>query len=133
MTNGSAMQSNSKGKAVGFTLIELVVVISVISLLLTIAMPRYFASLDRGKVVVQQQNIVALRDAIDKFYGDNGRYPETLEELVSKRYLRAVPIDPLTELANWIVIPPVDPNQSGVFDIKSANSESENKNGTNKL
>lgn len=135
MTNGKAMLSNSKGKgkAIGFTLIELVVVISVISLLLTIAMPRYFASLDRGKVVVQQQNIVAVRDAIDKFHGDNGRYPETLEELVSKRYLRAVPIDPLTELANWVVIPPVDPNQSGVFDIKSAASESENSNGKNKF
>jgi general secretion pathway protein G len=132
MTNGRAIRSYPKDKLFGFTLIELVVVISVISLLLTIAMPRYFSSLDRGKVVVQQQNIFALRDAIDKFYGDNDRYPETLEELVTKRYLRAVPIDPLTELANWVVIPSVDPTKSGVFDIKSAANESENSNGKNK-
>jgi general secretion pathway protein G len=132
MTNGEVMRNNIKGNIFGFTLIELVVVISVISLLLTIAMPRYFSSLDRGKIVVQQQNIFALRDAIDKFYGDNSRYPETLEELVSKRYLRAVPVDPLTELANWVIVPPVDPNQSGVFDIKSAVSELENGYGKNK-
>jgi general secretion pathway protein G len=125
MTNGDVFSSRLLVKNSGFTLIELVVVISVISLLLTIAMPRYFASLDRGKTVVQQQNLVALRDAIDKFYGDNTRYPETLEELVAKRYLRAVPIDPVTEHANWIVVPPIDQNQSGVFDVKSAMSGSE--------
>lgn len=132
MTNGKSMRSTSKGRVVGFTLIELVVVISVISLLLTIAMPRYFSSLDRGKTVVQQQNIFALRDAIDKFYGDNNRYPETLEELVSKRYLRTVPIDPITGLANWVIVPPVDPDKSGVFDIKSAATESDTRYGNNK-
>lgn len=132
MTNGDALHRRFSIRFTGFTLIELVVVISVISLLLTIAMPRYFSSLDRGKVVVQQQNIVALRDAIDKFYGDNMRYPETLEELVAKRYLRAVPIDPVTEFANWVLVPPVDPNQSGVFDVKSAMTDSEAGYGKSK-
>jgi general secretion pathway protein G len=132
MTNGDALHRRFSNRFAGFTLIELVVVISVISLLLTIAMPRYFASLDRGKVVVQQQNIVALRDAIDKFYGDNTRYPETLEELVAKRYLRAVPIDPVTELANWVLVPPIDPNQTGVFDVKSAQNDAEAGYGKSK-
>jgi general secretion pathway protein G len=132
MTNGDALHRRVSNRITGFTLIELVVVISVISLLLTIAMPRYFASLDRGKVVVQQQNIVALRDAIDKFYGDNTRYPETLEELVAKRYLRAVPIDPVTELANWVLVPPIDPNQTGVFDVKSAQNDAEAGYGKSK-
>jgi general secretion pathway protein G len=132
MTNGDPLHRRVSNRFTGFTLIELVVVISVISLLLTIAMPRYFASLDRGKVVVQQQNIVALRDAIDKFYGDNTRYPETLEELVAKRYLRAVPIDPVTELANWVLVPPIDPNQTGVFDVKSAQNDAEAGYGKSK-
>jgi general secretion pathway protein G len=96
------------------------VVISIIGLLLTLAAPRYFASIERGKEAVQQQNIYALRDALDKFFGDNGHYPESLEELVTKRYLRSVPLDPFTELGDWLVLPPPDPNLSGVYDVKSA-------------
>jgi general secretion pathway protein G len=96
------------------------VVISIIGLLLTIAAPRYFASIERGKQAVQQQNIYAMRDALDKFFGDNGHYPDSLEELVSKRYLRSVPLDPFTEQGDWIVLAPSDPNLSGVYDVKSA-------------
>jgi general secretion pathway protein G len=120
MTNGDAMKNPIKRAHRGFTLIELIVVISIIGLLLTLAAPRYFASIERGKEAVQQQNIYALRDALDKFFGDNGRYPESLEELVTKRYLRSVPLDPFTEQGNWTVLPPPDPNLSGVYDIKSA-------------
>jgi len=104
----------------GFTLIEIVVVLTLIALLLTIAVPRYFATLDRGRLQVQQQNVAIVRDAIDKFYGDLGRYPETLEELVTKRYLRQVPVDPVSEKPNWVVIAPADASMGAVFDLKPA-------------
>jgi general secretion pathway protein G len=104
----------------GFTLIELMVVMATIALLLTLAVPRYFHAIDNGKISVQRQNIATIRDAIDKFYGDQARYPETLEELVQARYLRAVPVDPFTQAPNWIVIAPQDPTLGVVFDVRSA-------------
>ncbi|MEO8186401.1 MAG: prepilin-type N-terminal cleavage/methylation domain-containing protein [Burkholderiaceae bacterium] len=104
----------------GFTLIELVVVMATIALLLTLAVPRYFHAIDNGKISVQRQNIATIRDAIDKFYGDQTRYPETLQELVQARYLRAVPVDPFTEAPNWVVIAPQDPTLGAVFDVRSA-------------
>ena len=107
-------------RMIGFTLIEMVIVMAVIGLLLTLAVPRYFTALDGGKVKVQQQNIATMRDALDKFFSDQGRYPETLDELVQKRYLRSVPVDPITENPNWIVIAPLDPAMSGVYDVRSA-------------
>jgi general secretion pathway protein G len=110
----------------GFTLIELVLVMALIALLLTLAVPRYFRSIDAGKVKVQLQNIATMRDAIDKFNGDQGRYPETLQELVEKHYLRSVPLDPVSELADWeLVPPPAGDNVSGVFDVKSAHPPQE--------
>ena len=108
----------SKGR--GFTLIELMVVMVLIALLLTLAVPRYFSTIDTGKQRVQLQNISAIRDAIDKYYGDVGKYPATLQDLVDKKYLRSVPVDPITDLPNWVVVPPADPNLTGVFDVKSA-------------
>ena len=107
-------------RMVGFTLIELVIVMALIGLLLTLAVPRYFTALDSGKAKVQQQNLASMRDALDKFFSDQGRYPETLDELVQKRYLRNVPVDPITENPNWIAIAPVDPAMSGVYDVRSA-------------
>jgi general secretion pathway protein G len=109
----------------GFTLIELMVVMATIALLLTLAVPRYFHAIDNGKLSVQRQNIATIRDAIDKFYGDQARYPETLQELVQGRYLRSVPIDPITEAPNWIVIAPQDPTQGAVFDVRSAQRSKE--------
>jgi len=109
----------------GFTLIELVVVMATIALLLTLAVPRYFHAIDNGKLSVQRQNIATIRDAIDKFYGDQARYPESLQELVQARYLRSVPVDPLTEAPNWIVIAPQDPTQGAVFDVRSAQRSKE--------
>jgi general secretion pathway protein G len=108
----------------GFTLIEMVVVLTLIALLLTLAIPRYFSTLDRGRLQVQRQNVATLRDAIDKFYGDKGRYPEALEELVTTRYLREVPLDPITEKPNWVVIAPEDPSQGAIFDVKPASQSS---------
>jgi general secretion pathway protein G len=104
----------------GFTLIELTIVLALVALLLTIAVPRYFHSLDNGKLSVQRQNLAAIRDALDKFYGDQGKYPDELDDLVKKKYLRAIPVDPITELPNWAVLPPEDASQGRVYDIRSA-------------
>lgn len=117
---GKRSRQNFTERRRGFTLIEMVIVMAVIGLLLTLAVPRYFVALDNGKVKVQQQNLATMRDALDKFFGDQGRYPETLDELVQKRYLRSVPVDPITESPNWIVIAPLDTSLSGVYDIHSA-------------
>jgi general secretion pathway protein G len=104
----------------GFTLIELLVVLAVIALLLTIAVPRYFGSLDRSKEAVLKEDLHQMRGAIDKYFGDKGKYPESLETLVTERYLRSVPVDPITEKKDsWVAVPPQDPQKSGVYDVKS--------------
>ncbi|AEG68436.1 type II secretion system protein [Ralstonia solanacearum] len=109
----------------GFTLIELVVVMAIIGLLLTLALPRYFHSIERGKSQVQQQNIAVIRDAIDKYYGDNGKYPDTLDELVARRYLRSVPVDPVNGSTAWAVIAPPDTSRGGaVYDVGPAREAS---------
>lgn len=104
----------------GFTLIEMLVVMTLIALLLTLAVPRYFSALDHGRLNVQRQNVATLRDAIDKFFGDQGKYPESLDELVTKRYLRQVPVDPLSEAPDWVVIAPQDPTLGAVYDVQPA-------------
>ena len=108
----------------GFTLIELLVVMAVIAVLLTIAAPRYFGSIDKTKETVLKENLVLMRDALDKFYGDNGRYPDAIEDLVNKKYLRRIPADPITESATtWVVVPPEDTQKGGVYDVKSGATE----------
>lgn len=106
----------------GFTLIELVVVMAIIGLLLTIALPQYFHSIERGKREVQHQNISVIRDAIDKYYGDNGQYPDTLDDLVAKRYLRSIPVDPVSGSTAWVAIASPDTSKNGIYDV-SAPSE----------
>jgi general secretion pathway protein G len=105
----------------GFTLIELLVVLAVIATLLTLAVPRYFASVDRSKETVLRQSLGVMRDAIDKYHADNDRYPETIEELVTKRYIRALPVDPITESATtWVTVPPPESaGKGGVYDVRS--------------
>ncbi|MDE1547325.1 prepilin-type N-terminal cleavage/methylation domain-containing protein [Dechloromonas agitata] len=115
----------------GFTLIELLVVMAVIATLLTIALPRYFQHLDRAREVTLKESLAVMREAIDKYQGDTGRYPETLEELVAKRYLRKLPVDPLTEAADtWVLVPPPDePGSRRVWDVKSG-AEGQGLDGT---
>lgn len=104
----------------GFTLVELLVVITIIALLLTIAVPRYFGGVDRAKEAVLQEDLATMRESLDKFYADTGKYPATLEELVNRRYMRKIPVDPITDSSEtWIMIPPEDPQKGGVYDVKS--------------
>jgi general secretion pathway protein G len=114
----------------GFTLIELLVVLAIIGVLLAIAAPRYFSSVDRSKDAVLRSNLHQMREAIQQYYADKGKYPENLGSLVTERYLREVPLDPVTERADtWIVVPPPDPEQSGVFDVRSG-APGNGKDGT---
>lgn len=104
----------------GFTLIELLVVMTIIATLLTLAVPRYFTSVERSKEAVLRTDLNVMREAIDKYYGDKGKYPDTLDELVSQRYLRALPRDPITDSREtWVLVPPEDPSLGGVYDVRS--------------
>ena len=104
----------------GFTLIELLVVLAVIATLLTLAVPRYFGSIDKSKEAVLKENLFQMRDAISRYHADKGKYPETLEALATDKYLRKVPVDPMTETAaTWVVVPPSDPQKTGVYDVRS--------------
>lgn len=104
----------------GFTLVELMVVLTVIALLLSVVVPDYVGRMKRAEEAALQENLAVMRDALDKHYADAGRYPATLEELVSKRYLRAIPPDPLTgSAATWVPVPPADVKRGGVWDVKS--------------
>jgi general secretion pathway protein G len=115
----------------GFTLIELLVVMAVIATLLTIAVPRYFQHIDRAREATLRESLAVMRDAIDKYRADTGRYPEALEDLVSRRYLRKVPPDPITEsIETWVIVPPPDdPGQRKVWDVQSG-AEGQGRDGS---
>lgn len=109
-----------KSKGEGFTLVELMVVLTVIALLLSIVVPDYVGKVRRAEEAVLKENLSVMRDALDKHYADAGRYPRALDELVAKRYLRSIPADPFTQSpATWMVVAPNDPAKGGVYDIRS--------------
>jgi general secretion pathway protein G len=117
------------GRCRGFTLLELLSVMAIIATLLTIAVPRYSRSLQRSKEAVLKQDLQTLRESIDKFYGDTGKYPPALAVLVEKRYLRSIPVDPIAKSADkWIVVNSEDPEDTGIKDVKSG-AEGVDENG----
>ncbi|MDD5250650.1 MAG: type II secretion system protein [Rhodocyclaceae bacterium] len=114
----------------GFTLIELLVTMAIIAVLMTLAVPAYFGRIEAANEAVLHENLHQMRDALDKYYGDNNRYPETLEDLVTRRYLRRIPPDPITGSdKTWVVVKPTDPLQGGVADVKSG-AEGNGRDGT---
>jgi general secretion pathway protein G len=107
----------------GFTLIELLVVLAIVSTLLLLVAPRYFHMIDASKEAVLRDNLRTVRDVIDKFYGDQGQYPDSLEELVEKKYLRTLPLDPMTESATtWRLVPVPEGYKGKVYDIHSGST-----------
>lgn len=109
-----------RGTNHGFTLIELLVVMSIIALLLAIAVPRYFNSMDRAKEAVLKEDLVQMRNAIDKFHGDRGHFPDALEDLVTRKYLRRIPPDPITDsVETWLTVPPQEAGNGAIADVKS--------------
>jgi general secretion pathway protein G len=112
-----------KAKPNGFTFIELAVVMAILSLLLSIALPRYFDGLKRAKEAVLHEDLATMRTAIDHFHADKGIYPASLDDLVNYRYLRAVPVDPITDRADtWIITTPPGSSQR-VYDLHSGSNE----------
>jgi len=118
-------RTRSRAGAGGFTLIELMVVISLIVVLAGMAVVQYRNGIVLGKESVLKTDLFRMKDAIDQYYADKGQYPASLDALVSEGYLRAVPKDPFTNSTDtWQTIPAEpDPNNptavSGVYDVKS--------------
>ncbi len=124
--NGDNMRRSGKN---GFTLIELLVVLAIVALLLSLALPRYFSSIEKAKETVLTENLQTTRSVIDKFYADTGRYPESLSELVQRKYLRSLPLDPITEsTSTWLIVAPSEDVKGNVYNIKSG-AAGNNHNG----
>lgn len=104
----------------GFTLIELLVVLAVICVLLLLVVPQYHTRVDQSKEAVLRENLKLTREVLDKFYGDQGRFPESLQELVDRQYLRSLPFDPVTESSQtWVVVPAPEGYGGSVYDLHS--------------
>ena len=103
----------------GFTLIELMIVMTLIGILAAIAQPQFHQYTIRAREAVLKENLFTLRDVIDQYSADKGKFPDTLQELVDNRYIRKVPEDPFTKSAEtWVIVPP-DTGEGGIFDVHS--------------
>ncbi len=108
----------------GFTLIELMTVITIIGILSTIAQPNYSRYRIKAKETSLHKILFVIRDVIDQYYADNGKYPENLEDLAEDKYIRSVPKDPFTGSSEtWIFIPPDDEEEGEVYDIHSGSNK----------
>jgi type II secretion system protein G len=116
----------------GFTLIELIVVLAIIALLVSIVAPRYYRTVDNAREASLKTSLNVMRDAIDKFTADKGRYPDSLDELMTSGYLRQIPEDPITgQKESWQMLPPpTDSVVSGkMADVRSG-ATGQAQNGT---
>lgn len=117
--------ASTRRAAAGFTLMELMVVVALISVLAGMGVVMYRNSVVRTKEAVLREDLFRMRDAIDQYYADKAKYPASLESLVSDGYLRQVPKDPITNSSEtWVTVPsepdPGDPTaEVGIFDVKS--------------
>lgn len=110
---------SSRNKS-GFTLIELMIVLAIIGTLLAVVAPRYFSSIEHARETALKQDLSVMRQAINQFHGDLNRYPDSLDELVQRRYLKSVPVDPITESSEtWVPIAHPDSAIGGVYDLAS--------------
>jgi general secretion pathway protein G len=119
--------------SLGFTLIELVVVVTILGILLGIALPNYRAAILQAKEAVLKEDLFRFRDTIDQYQADKGKYPASLESLVTDGYLRSVPKDPFTGARDWVEVPaepePGATDAPGIYDVHSA-SEAPGTDGT---
>lgn len=116
------------GNAGGFTLVELMIVVAIIGILATVAVPSYQSSLVKARETVLRQDLFTLRELLDHHRADRGKYPASLEDLVAAGYLRTIPADPFTSSSSsWQEIS--EPTEGGVFDVYSG-SDLVGSNGT---
>lgn len=127
---GSLLQARRglfKAAHAGFTLLELMIVISIIIILAAITLPQYQKTIMHTREAVLRDNLFKMRSLIDQFAADKGRLPQSLDELVSERYIRDIPLDPFTGEKDWAVTTGEDPNsmdgQQGVTDVHSNSAE----------
>ena len=123
------------GRNSGFTLIELITVVAIMSILVAIGLPNYKVAIIQSKEAVLREDLYRFRDLIDQYYADKGKYPESLEALVSGGYLRKLPVDPITNAANWEEVPaepdPDNPDEEpGIYDVHSASTQLSPLNGS---
>ncbi len=122
---GNQSPSGSTRREAGFSLIELMIVLSIMGILLTIAEPSLKQTIVRARESVLKEDLFHMREAIDQFYADNGKYPDQLTQLINtedraKSYLRSIPRDPFTGADDWITVAPQEGTEGGVFDVHSA-------------
>ena len=117
--------NTATGRDKGFTLVELLIVISLISILAAMGLVQYRNSVMSAKEATLHTDLFRMRDAIDQYYADKGKYPSSLDSLVSDGYMRRIPEDPFTKSADsWVTVPAEpDPNnpsaEPGIYDVKS--------------
>jgi general secretion pathway protein G len=112
----------------GFTLIELMIVMAIIVILASIGTALYTNSLQRSKEAVLKEDLFRMRDAIDQYYADKNKYPASLEALVAEKYLRGIPVDPITNSADTWQTTMAEPEaggslDTGIFDVKSGSDQ----------
>ena len=108
----------------GYTLIEMMIVVSIISILATMALPSFQKSLVRAKETNLRRTLFIMRDTIDQYYADHGRYPGSLQDLETEKYIRQIPMDPFTGNSDsWITIPPEGFAEGNVYDVHSGSNK----------
>jgi general secretion pathway protein G len=131
LTKPKAQRPKTKNQK-GFSLLELIIAMFIMIILLSIAVPTYERSVRNAKEIVLKENLFQIRRAIDQFAGDKGRLPASVEDLVTEKYLREKPVDPITETAEWDEIMGEDPNsadgEQGLVNVKSL-AQGEDVNG----
>lgn len=122
--------SSKKKRSLGFTLMELIIVISIMAILVAIAVPNFTSSIKRSREAVLRQNLFTLRSVISQYTLDKQKAPQSLEDLIQAGYLKQIPVDPITGQANWTVdqeedtvMSPDEQDQGGIDDVHSSASQ----------
>ncbi len=108
----------------GFSLLELMIAMFILIILISVAVPTYQRTVQHARETVLKENLWQIRRAIDQFSSDKGRSPQTIDDLVTEKYLREIPVDPISETAEWTVVTGEDPSspdaEQGMKDVKSS-------------